>query len=61
MDNSQTDPELETDPAPARQPIEEKKPEGIEQDPYKWGSSAAWSGRVVRVSPLKIVMIGASR
>ena len=42
MDNSQADPEVEpeAEPALARQPIEEKKPEGIEHDPYQWGKCA---------------------
>ena len=42
MDNSQINPDLEpeAEPALARQPIEEKKPEGIEHDPYEWGKCA---------------------
>ena len=40
MDDSQTDPEFETGPAATRQPVNNKKPEGIEHDPYEWGKCA---------------------
>ena len=40
MDDSQTDPELEIEPAATRHPDNNKKPEGIEHDPYEWGKCA---------------------